>query len=477
MITDDIQDSLPHLSVLVIEDNQGDFVLIEDYLTEKFDNVDLEHCKDFKTAETQLQSQSTAFDLILLDLHLPDLSGIELVNEVLVRCPESIVIILTGYSDLTIATKSLSLGVSDYLMKDELNAYVLFKSVLFSNERKNQKKKLAESEKKFNDLFNLSPVPMCVYDPLTLKFKEVNTAAIDLYGFSKSEFDALTVLDISMNAPNQSAYHSDHKYSAVEEHTIKSGKPITVQVFKDALEFENAKVNVMTCTDITELVDTQRLLQNSYKDIIEIEEEEKQKLASEVHDSLGQKLVAINFFYQTVIKKVTFDHGAQNILDNLADLINSALTECSMIVNKARPKALMENNFEEAIEILGNQLASSETFEFNYAIKVSMERAFDHAELTHIFRIIQELLNNTVKHAKAHQIHLRIEEKDDHILLRFTDDGVGIHQEILNKKSSLLGLKRRLQILNAHFDIKSEINNGTSYKIFFPRKNNGSRLK
>lgn len=125
-----------NLSVLIIEDNQGDFILIEDFLLEKFKGVIINHCVDCKTALDYLQRAEETPTIILLDLHLPDMSGIKLIEKILSHTTYIPIIIMTGYSDLPLAIKSLQLGVNDFLVKDEINPTLLHKSIEFAINRK-----------------------------------------------------------------------------------------------------------------------------------------------------------------------------------------------------------------------------------------------------------------------------------------------------------------------------------------------------
>src|SRR5688500_5317624 len=110
--------------ILVIEDNPGDFIIVEDLLSDQILTPVITHAFTFKEA-INILAAGTTFDIILLDLSLPDKSGQQLVTgilEVKLSCP---VIILTGYTDIDFSIKSVAQGISDYLLKDDLNAATL----------------------------------------------------------------------------------------------------------------------------------------------------------------------------------------------------------------------------------------------------------------------------------------------------------------------------------------------------------------
>ena len=105
-----VKEYVEHLTVLVIEDNPGDFVLVEDYLEEKFEKVDIIHFTNFENSLDYLNKFKDEVSIILLDLNLPDLQGIELINSILAKDFGIPIIILTGYSDLDMVQKSLQLA-------------------------------------------------------------------------------------------------------------------------------------------------------------------------------------------------------------------------------------------------------------------------------------------------------------------------------------------------------------------------------
>lgn len=251
---------LANLKILIIEDNPGDVLLIEEYLAEKVELPNIVVASNFGEANAQIKGQKP-FDVVFLDLSLPDLSGKELITKVMDMAYGTPVIVLTGYADHSFGVESVALGASDYLLKDELTPNVLYKSIAYNLERKKSSRALVESEKRYNDLFHLSPLPMWVYDVETLCFLDVNNAAIEHYGYSRMDFLGMTLRDIRdekgleelegalklPRLPNKTM-----QYKGVLRHKKKNGDLIFVDVRANEITFQGRKAEVVLCNDITE---------------------------------------------------------------------------------------------------------------------------------------------------------------------------------------------------------------------------------
>ncbi len=138
-------------NLLIIEDNLGDAILLKEYLKEIFVGVSVMTAQTFAEA-SEILSTEKLFDAIFLDLSLPDNSGKDLVNDVIALAWFIPVIVLTGYSDEKFGIETLSLGVSDYLVKDDLTLSQLSKSLTYSIERKRIERKLVHSNERYEIL-------------------------------------------------------------------------------------------------------------------------------------------------------------------------------------------------------------------------------------------------------------------------------------------------------------------------------------
>lgn len=245
--------------ILIVEDNLGDFMLVEEYLDETILSPTIIRCENFKQAKEVLFKESGELDVVLLDLSLPDKSGETLINEVIEISEGLPIIVLTGYTDANFAIKSLSMGISDYLLKDDLTPTTLYKSIVYNIERNKNVVKLLESEQKYADLFHLSPQPMWVYDADTLRFLNVNKAAFNHYGFSYEEFMNMSIAEIRPKEDIPNMLESIEKmksdksgvFRGILNHKKKDGSVIRVEIISNPLSFDEKNTWLVLANDIT----------------------------------------------------------------------------------------------------------------------------------------------------------------------------------------------------------------------------------
>ena len=249
--------------ILIVEDNPGDYLLIEDYLAEEFSEPVVEHAQTFAAAKIKLKT-SPGFDTILLDLSLPDGTGKSLVNEMVELAGATPIIVLTGYADKDFGVKTLALGISDYLSKDDLNAPQLYKSIAYSIERSRINIELKESESKYRNLFDISPIPMWVYDIATRCFLNVNEAATEHYGYSKNEFLTMTIDDIKpadeVAKIEEIITGTGNIKKSIYRHLKKNGELIDVEIQSNEIYFNDRKACLVLSNDISASVYQKNIL-------------------------------------------------------------------------------------------------------------------------------------------------------------------------------------------------------------------------
>jgi PAS domain S-box-containing protein len=245
--------------ILVVEDNPGDYTILEDLLIDRLSKPMIDHAKTFKAANVFLKDLNMRYDVVLLDLSLPDKNGVILVQEMLQLAGNTPVIVLTGYTDIAFSIKSISLGVEDYLLKEDLSPDLLYRTIAYAIQRKKAVKELEESERRYSDLFQFSPEPVMVYDMTSLKFLSVNKAAIEKYGYSEAEFLQLTMSDVEeddSDADNIAAtVFRNFKLGVNIRHRKSNGELFYVAIHTSMLQLNNQPVAIINASDISQTVE------------------------------------------------------------------------------------------------------------------------------------------------------------------------------------------------------------------------------
>ena len=253
-------------NIIVIEDNLGDFFLLEEYVSEKIKNPTIKHLERFSELN-DFKEEVDQYDIIFLDLSLPDKSGSELVESVLKIAKNVPVVVLTGYSDFSFALKAIALGASDYLLKDELNNVALYKSIVYNIERFKNIIKIKESEQLYNDLFELSPQPIFVIDAETHRILDVNQACEKLYEFKKEE---LVNQSIKTIFKDEESIFDNHQTIITQTHQKKNKEKIIAEVKYNKIIHNNKEAIIIVSNDITKNIEHLNKIENQNEKLKDI---------------------------------------------------------------------------------------------------------------------------------------------------------------------------------------------------------------
>ena len=212
-------------------------------------------------------------------------------------------------------------------------------------------------------------------------------------------------------------------------------------------------------------------LRKLYQRLELVREEERTRIAREVHDELAQILTALKLELSLLDKKLKdANPPLSNDTRMMLELINNSIQAVKKIAMDLRPPILDDLGLREAIEWQGHE------FEKRTGIHFTFEASQDNVEIdinrsTTIFRIFQETLTNVIRHAKAKNIIVQMTGKDDILTLRVKDDGIGIRPEQISdiRSLGLLGIRERALVWNGDVDIMGVHNQGTTVTINIQR--------
>jgi two-component system sensor histidine kinase UhpB len=469
-----------YLSVLIIEDNAGDFELIKDYLSDET-TAGIKQAENFREAAAILsQPEDPKFDVILLDLTLPDKSGEELISEIVRLSGETPVIVLTGYTNIEFSIQSIYLGISDYLLKDDLTSAGLYKSINYSIQRKKRSRRLKESESRYNIMFQLSPQPMWLMDPETLRFISVNTAAIAEYGYTEEEFLSMSILDIR---PKEEAERvikyvrglipKKGSLAGRFQHLKKSGETILVDIYSNFITIKERIYKLVIAIDVTEKILMERRMldmklqeQNRMaKAVIDAQEKERTEIGEELHDNVNQLLAASKLYLNHCLSMT--GNNAEFII-KIRDFVSTAMDEIrklshALVGVTAGNNVGLCSSVDELIKSI--RLIKEIDISFNclpwveYAVEAGLKQV--------IYRIIQEQLNNILKYAEASEVKISVEKTDGDIVLLIKDNGKGFDTLAARTGIGLKNINNRAAVYEGTVDLSSSAGKGCEMKVVF----------
>jgi signal transduction histidine kinase len=202
------------------------------------------------------------------------------------------------------------------------------------------------------------------------------------------------------------------------------------------------------------------------QNLIQGEEAERTRLARDLHDGLGGMLSGVKFQLNSVKGNVILSEENANAFTKSISQLDSAIAEMRRVAHNMMPEALIKFGLDDTLKNYCNSVSENSGLEIIYQSFGLKERVNQTVEIV-LYRIVQELLNNTIKHADATQIHVQLSKNNNTISLTVEDNGKGF--DVNSQKKGGIGLgsiQHRVDYLQGKLDITSD-NNGTSTHIEF----------
>ena len=205
--------------------------------------------------------------------------------------------------------------------------------------------------------------------------------------------------------------------------------------------------------------------------VIQIQEEERRKVAREIHDGPAQSIANLVFRVELIENLLDKDiNKAKAELTELKSLVRSSIQDIRKIIYDLRPMSLDDLGLIPTLARYIDKFVKETGIEINFTIIGNQKRLSNTYEVT-IFRIVQEALNNIFKHARARSGKVRLEYGLDNINLLIIDDGIGFDPvEINGEKYGLASMKERCTLLGGRINIESRPKRGTIIKVILPLK-------
>lgn len=345
------------IRILFIEDDEDDFLLVRDLLSEVTGTTyHLDWASDYEEA-TRSPSQPR-YDVYLVDYQLGGMNGLDVLREMKSSGISDPVIILTGQGAYEIDLQAMKYGAADYLLKSQINSPLLERSIRYAIERKNTEKQLRHL----------------------------------------------------------------------------SSKLLTIQ------------------------------------------EDERKRIASELHDSIGQSIAGIKFGIENALSQLEQGDSASicKSLKAVIPIIQNLIDEVRNIYMDLRPSILDDLGIIATIDWFCRQLQTVYPGIFiGKSISIAEEEIPEPLKIV-IFRTMQESFNNIAKYSESHHVELTLLKREDSIELTIQDDGVGFDTTSVlcadngGTGHGLASMKERVELANGAFSIGSIIGKGTKVQASWP---------
>lgn len=203
------------------------------------------------------------------------------------------------------------------------------------------------------------------------------------------------------------------------------------------------------------------------RSVVDGQDQERTRLSRELHDSVGQSLIAVKLQLEHA---ATLNYSQMRAgIDMAKNMTDQTLEEVRRVCNDLMPASLSEFGLETALRTRCNELGALGGFRVEFASEGSLER-LDKKSKIYLYRIAQEALNNIVKHARATAVSLRLERKNEVATLRITDNGKGFIFDPLSfsNRNGLQNMRERAHLLQGSFEIDSTPGHGTTITVKLP---------
>jgi signal transduction histidine kinase len=199
--------------------------------------------------------------------------------------------------------------------------------------------------------------------------------------------------------------------------------------------------------------------------VIESQEEERKRIGRDLHDDVGAAISSLRLIIE-MFKPAAVDDMYHQFIDSSKGIIDKMMTDVRHISHNLSPVALTYYGLYYAIEEQCTIINQSERLDIDLTNNSgSFLEKLSLTVSTAFFRVLEELLTNTMKHAKATRSSISFTANDDNLVIEYTDNGKGMDTELAKKGMGLQNIESRLTVINATYEIETAPGKGFAIKI------------
>ena len=348
--------------------------------------------------------------------------------------------------------------------------------------RKRSEEIILASEEKYRLIFYKNPFPTWIYDLETLLIVEVNDAALSKYGFDKHQFLQKTMLDLhpseeaaELLSGMRSPVMMQKMKRKLWHHINKSGAVLIVEITSHLIDYYGKMSMQVIINDVTErirlekeLARQQRLKQQQVTALVlGAQERERYELGQELHDNINQILATSKLYLDVAIEE---DGPKEELLDKSRRNINLAIEEIRKLSKDLITPTLNDLGLIQSIKELVRNIQLVTKIKIRLHISGLDEDSLEEEQKINVYRIIQEQLNNILKHAHATSVIIALNKAKDRISLQVADDGRGFDPRSHRNGVGLSNIMSRAEMYNGRVEIESAPGKGCKIEVILHSK-------
>ncbi len=278
--------------------------------------------------------------------------------------------------------------------------------------------------------------------------------------------DALVGTNILDSAPSNNVAH----WRIILKQVIETGQPIALvdrdndtwskMLFYPIHAEPPVKMIAIYVSDITQQINAEERLKQMTLQLVNLQEDERRRISQDLHDDIGQSMTALVLGLKAIDGAVTA--GDKDIGQQIKDAIRSVeviMKQVRQVFYQLHPPSLDALPLAQALESFCRTFGQQTGVHVDFTSEILPP--IPDLQATAFYRLVQEGLNNAIKHAHATSVWVNVDYSDSDVSLSVEDNGQGFNPKTIDRTMGLLGIRDRFVMLNGSFDIESAPGKGT----------------
>ncbi len=427
--------------------------------------------------------QDLAFDVVITDLRMPGLSGLELLERIK-AASDTDVMVMTGYGGDVTFEEIIEKGAHDFVHKPLRPQELMLRLKRILKERSNREEHrwmeeqligtnrlIKKSEERYRALFDNSPVATVVVD---------HEARIISFNQARDNTGGRTPKPGDVMYRDFAGEHEIDMYVELMD-CIRLGVAKEFPQQRYEKKYLNIRMSpffagaIITSHNVTQLKQSELQIRSLTQDLLKAQELERQRIARELHDNVAQNLGALKLACETFFdgNPEVSTEIKQSVTEFSARLSDAISTVRNMSYNM-QPLSLEQLGLAHAVDSFCDDYEQSNDLSVDCSYAGFEKLTLDFDTQINVYRFVQEAMNNVRKHAAASNLKVRLIVSHPDLIIRIEDDGKGFDvenrmaQALYEKRMGLRSMQERINLLNGSFEIQSQANKGTKIVARIP---------